>query len=109
MSDRLVGGIESNHDPILPWMCNLASSTDYPLRTASGSGSKAKHYTSARRWKIWEGTQRKKPLRLRKGFARLETWVTGRTGHMGNTFRLRAGGVYAVEGVFGDGVSSPVK
>ena len=27
--------------------------------------------------------------------------VTERTGHMGNTFRLWAGGVDAVEGVFG--------
>src|SRR5207302_11153606 len=33
---------------------------------------------------------------------RPETWVTRRTGHIGNTFRLRAGDVYAVEGVFGD-------
>src|SRR5437016_5584982 len=39
----------------------------------------------------------------RHGCARPETWVTERTGHMGNTFRLRAGGVDAVEGVFGDG------
>ena len=28
---------------------------------------------------------------------------------MGNTFRLRAGGVYAVEGVFGDGRASAVR
>src|SRR6266446_2112841 len=35
---------------------------------------------------------------------RPETWVTFRTGHMGNTFRLlRAGGVDAVESEFGDG------
>src|SRR5262245_12811595 len=34
---------------------------------------------------------------------RPETWVTPRTGHMGNTFRLRVGGVDAVEGVFGRG------
>ena len=35
---------------------------------------------------------------------RPETWVTGRTGHIGNTFPpLGAGGGDAVEGVFGDG------
>src|SRR5262249_11047061 len=38
------------------------------------------------------------------GGERLETWVTLRTGHMGNTFRLLwAGGVDAVESEFGDG------
>jgi hypothetical protein len=37
-------------------------------------------------------------------FVRPETWVTFRTGHMGNTFRLlRAGGVDAVESEFGRG------
>src|SRR6516162_8632517 len=35
---------------------------------------------------------------------RPETWVTHRTGHMGNTFRpFWAGGVDAVESEFGDG------
>src|SRR5580700_10860592 len=34
---------------------------------------------------------------------RPETWVTLCTGHMGNTFRPLAGGVDAVEGVFGRG------
>src|SRR5436309_14752443 len=34
---------------------------------------------------------------------RPETWVTLRTGHMGNTFRLWAGGVDAVESEFGNG------
>src|SRR5439155_8808788 len=34
---------------------------------------------------------------------RPETWVTLRTGHMGNTFRLWAGGVDAVVREFGDG------
>jgi hypothetical protein len=31
------------------------------------------------------------------------TWVTHRTGHMGNTSSLRKGGSDALEGVFGDG------
>src|SRR5205807_10386337 len=34
---------------------------------------------------------------------RPETWVTFRTGHMGDTFRFRAGGVDAVESEFGNG------
>lgn len=34
---------------------------------------------------------------------RPETWVTERSGHMGNTFRLSAGGIDAVGRVFGDG------
>src|SRR2546430_16988116 len=34
---------------------------------------------------------------------RPETWVTFRTGHMGDTFRFRAGGVDAVESGFGNG------
>src|SRR5580704_15061800 len=36
---------------------------------------------------------------------RPETWVTLCTGHMGNTFRPLAGGVDAVEGVFGRGAA----
>jgi hypothetical protein len=40
---------------------------------------------------------------------RPETQVTERTGHMGNTFRFWAGGVDAVDGVFGDGGTSTVR
>src|SRR5215472_4792616 len=43
------------------------------------------------------------PNALRFTNERPETWVTFRTGHMGNTFRLLAGGVDAVESEFGDG------
>ena len=39
-------------------------------------------------------------------YVRPETWVTERTGHMGNTFRFRAGGVDAVESEFGRGGAS---
>src|SRR5207237_1118516 len=41
--------------------------------------------------------------RFRKYCERPETWVTFRTGHMGDTFRFRAGGVDAVESEFGNG------
>src|SRR5690242_6538024 len=44
--------------------------------------------------------RRRTPLHA---FDRPETWVTLRTGHMGNTFRLLAGGVDAVESEFGHG------
>src|SRR5258708_2015492 len=37
------------------------------------------------------------PALRRRGDERPETWVTFRTGHMGDTFRFRAGGVDAVE------------
>src|SRR5258708_7422398 len=40
---------------------------------------------------------------------RPETWVTERTGHIGNTFRQRLGGVDAVEGMFGYGRAPTVR
>lgn len=44
----------------------------------------------------------------RKPRERPETWVTDCTGHMGDTFRLLAGGVDTVEGVFGHGQAPAV-
>ena len=45
----------------------------------------------------------------RHALERPETWVTDRTGHMGNTFPVCGGGVDAVEGVFGNGRAPAVR
>src|SRR5215204_2632237 len=64
---------------------------------------------AARRLRVvWSGMGRSRPSRrMREPISpeRPETGVTVRTGHMGYTFCFfpEAGGVDAVEGVFGDG------
>src|SRR5205085_3813793 len=56
------------------------------------------------RWLLFQPISGRSRMRARGGeHVRTETWVTQRTGHMGNTFRFRAGGVDAVEREFGRG------